>query len=528
MILGEPGLLAAQSSQGRATIDDVFRRVVQRRPDALALVDAPNRMTFTDGAPRRLTYAEADRVVAALAGRLRRMGLPTDSIIGIQLPNIAENILTVLGVLRAGMIAAPLPLLWRRADTITALARIGAKALITCERTGGFNHFDCAMRIATEVFSIRYVCGYGAKRLDGVVPLDDLFTVEKLDPIPPFDRERLGNPAMHVAAITFDIGEGGVLPVARNHLELLAGALGVLLESRLPQGAVILSTVVPSSFAGICLTLLPWLLSGGTLLLHHPFDAQVLERQWREEHCGTLILPGAVAFRLAETGAFARQNLDCVISTWRSPERLAMAPAWRERDAVMVDVPVFGEAGLVAARRGAGGRPAPIPFGPVVAPRGSPGAVVVAELVRTAAGTVALRGPMVPHHVFPPGAERTGVPHFKIGRGGLVDSGYTCRADSVTNGMVVTGPPSGIVSVGGYRFPLHDLLDVISRIDTGATLAALPDPLIGQRLIGNAADRHTVQAALNAVGVNPIVVAAFRDRSERAAPPRPPAREIRR
>ena len=47
----------------------------------------------------------------------------------------------------------------------------------------------------------------------------------------------------------------------------------------------------------------------------------------------------------------------------------------------------------------------------------------------------------------------------------------------------------------------------------GATLVVLPDPVIGQRLIGNAEQRDVVQAALTAVGVNPIVAAAFRDRS---------------
>ena len=75
------------------TIDDLFRRAVARRPDALALADAPNRASFTDGPPLRLTYAEADRMVSAIAGRLRRMGLPTDAIVGIQLPNTVENIL---------------------------------------------------------------------------------------------------------------------------------------------------------------------------------------------------------------------------------------------------------------------------------------------------------------------------------------------------------------------------------------------------------------------------------------------------
>ena len=138
MILGDPAIAATPPapSPNPVTIDEVFRRLARRRPDALALADAPNRETFTDGAPRRLTYAEADRMVTAIAGRLRQMGLPTDAIIGIQLPNIVESILAMLGVLRAGMIAASLPLLSRRTEAVAALARIGAKALITCGRVG--------------------------------------------------------------------------------------------------------------------------------------------------------------------------------------------------------------------------------------------------------------------------------------------------------------------------------------------------------------------------------------------------------
>jgi hypothetical protein len=511
MILGDPAAaLAAQQSQRRASIDEVFRRIAQKNPEKLALADAPNRRTFTDGAPRRLTYAQADRTVAAIAGRLRRMGMATDTIVGIQMPNVVENVLTILGVLRAGMIAAPLPLLWRRAETIAALARIGGKALITCGHVGSFNHCQLAMRIASEVFSIRYVCGFGDKLPDGVVPFDDLFRADRLDPIPPLDRDRLASAAAHIGLITFDVGDNGIVPVARNHMEMLAGGLGVTLESKLAHDSRILSTVAPSSFAGFSLTVMPWLLSAGTLYLHHPFDADVLAQQRRDDGCRTLILPGAVALRLAEMGAFTRDGAGTVVATWRAPERLATGPVWRERDVGLVDVSIFGEAGLIAARRGATGRPAPIPFGPIVAPRGSPGAVIVAELARTAAGTVALRGPMVPRHAFPPGIERSGLPHFAIDRLGLVDTGYTCRVDPATRAMVVTGPPSGIVSVGGYRFPLQELQQAVGRIDGAATLAALPDPVIGQRLVGNAPKPDVVQAALTAVGVNPLVAAAFR------------------
>ena len=59
MILGDPNAASA-SSEDRTTLDDIFQRAVARRPDAIALADPPNRASFTDGAPRRLTYAQAD------------------------------------------------------------------------------------------------------------------------------------------------------------------------------------------------------------------------------------------------------------------------------------------------------------------------------------------------------------------------------------------------------------------------------------------------------------------------------------
>ncbi len=451
MILGEAISAAAAPphARNRLTIDAVFRRLAERRPDAPALADAPNRQSFTDGAPRRLSFAKADRMVTAIAGRLRAMGLPTDAIVGIQLPNTVEHIVTMLGVLRAGMILAPLPPLWRRADAVAALGRIGAKALITCGHVGAFDHSQLALRVAAEVFSIRYVCGFGANLPDGVVSFDDLFTAPTPDPIPPLDGERQSNAAPHVAAVTFDVGEGGIVPVARNHPELLAAGLAVVLESRLPHGASILSAIAPSSFAGISLTLLPWLLTGGTLVLHHAFDPDVLAAQRQDDRCGALILPAPAVFNLAEAGAFAGDDTACVIAAWRSPERLAMSPIWREPNTVLVDVSLFGEAALVAARRGASGTPSALRLGPVVAPRDGERGVAVAELLRNDAGTLAVRGPMVPHHSFPPGIERSGLPYFQVGRGGVVETGYACRIDPGTHVIIaLSDAPAGIAAAG--------------------------------------------------------------------------------
>jgi hypothetical protein len=509
---------ASGHAPSRATLSDVFRRALLRRPDAPALIDPPDRAAFTDGAPRELSFAEADRVVSAIAARLRRMGLTTDTIVAIQLPNVAENALTILGVLRAGMIPMPLPLLWRRAEAVAALGRVGAKALITCRRVGDTGQAEIARDIAADTFSIRYVCGFGPDLPDGVVPFDDLFERDEVTPPPAL--ERTGNPAHHVALITWDVTADGLVPVARTHAELLAAGVAILLEGRIDQDACLLGAVMGTSFAGLALTLVPWLLVGGTLALHHPFDAAAFAAQRRRHQPRIVLVPGPLAGRMADAGLLAAgDGLKNVIALWRAPERLPNAAVWRHSDIGLIDVQSFGETGFFPARRGTTGRPAPVRFGMISAPRGAAAALPVIDVMRTEAGTVALRGPMVPHYPFPPDAERSGLPFFETMPGGFADTGYTCRADGDQT-MVVTGPPPGLVGIGGYRFSAQALHDAVARAGA-ASLAPLPDPLSGQRLAGSAADPEALQRALTAIGVNPLLIGAFR-----GGPSAPPAAAV--
>jgi acyl-CoA synthetase (AMP-forming)/AMP-acid ligase II len=208
MILGE----SDRAGEPRTTLDDLFRRAGVRRPDALALADAPNRQAVTGGAPRQLTFAQADRAIAAMATRLRDHGLQTDTVVAIQLAHTVDSVIALLGVLRAGMIAVPVPLLWREQDLVDALRRIGAKAIITAARIGNAAHAEIAMQTAVELFPIRYVCGFGPDLPDGVVPLDDIYTRSDTATA----AARPGNPAAHVAVITFDVGPEGPVAVARN------------------------------------------------------------------------------------------------------------------------------------------------------------------------------------------------------------------------------------------------------------------------------------------------------------------------
>ena len=372
------------------------------------------------------------------------------------------------------------------------------------------DHAAFATRVAADVFSIRYVCGFGGNLPDGVVPLDDLLGAAGEAPVLPLDRD--GNAAAHLAVLTFEVGDDGPVPVARRHLELLAGGLGVLLEGRIAQDAGILSAIPPASFAGLCLTLGPWLLNGGTLVLHQPFDAALLARQGLDDRCSTLVLPAPLVFELKEAGLFAQGAPASILAAWHAPERLVGSALWAECDTALIDVAIFSEVGFVATRRGPDGKPAALPLGQVVAPRNSvnaEGAVTVAELSVTDSNTLALSGPMVPRHAFPPGIEASGQPHFAIGRDGAVDTGYSCLIDAVSKTVAVTAPPSGTVTIGAYRFALAGIMEKIARIDPAATLTTVADPLMGQRLTGTSADPQAMHSALAGIGLSPLIAGAF-------------------
>lgn len=523
MILGDtfPDEIAFAQNAGRTTLDDMFSRVCARTPDAVALADSSHRETLGAGKPLTLSYAEADRIVGAIAARLRSLGLTTDAVVALQMPTSVEAVLAFLGVLRAGLIAMPLPLLWRRGDVAAALARVGAKGIVAGGSAGDADLATIALEAAADTFSVRAVCGFGtfgAALPDGLVPLDPLLagTHEPDGALCPV-IERPVNPAAHVAAVTFEASEIGPIAVGRSHVELLAAGLTVALEARLEPDEALVTTMHPGSLAGLACAIVPWLMRGGTLGLHMPFDADALGDQIAALDARAVAVPGPLAERFRDAGIFARaDNLAAVLAVWRAPERLAGSADWPADDpktrARLVDLSVFGETGLLAARRGADGRPAPIGAGPVTAPRATRGAALVAEITRTDHGTLAMRGAMVPRFPFPPGAERGSAPCLAVEQDQYVDTRHFCRVDKETRAMVVTAPPAGLVGIGGTRLALAAAERTLEAIDRTAFLLALPDVLMGQRLFGHAADGAAVRAALAERGAGALVVGAFRDR----------------
>jgi acyl-coenzyme A synthetase/AMP-(fatty) acid ligase len=462
MIVGETAAVLAEASTRKPTLDDLFRRAALREPHAVALVDDT----------RSLTYAQADRAIWAIAAKMRGLGLPTDAVIATQLGNCTESVITLLGILRAGMIAVLLPQLWRETEIVAALGGGGARALITQAYIGDTNHCDVVMAAAAQLFSVRQVCAFGGGLPDGVVPLDDVMTAASGALV---SEGHADNPATHAAVMTFEPTPRGITPMLRNHTQLIAGADVIVREAGLNSGSALLCATPSSSFGGLCAGVMSWLICGGKLVLHQPFDAEAFVALQYAHQCNAVVLPGAA---LDIAAGLEPALVTSVIALWRAPELAEAAAPWTG-NTFLTDVRCFGEFGLAAMARTYGETITPLTSGPA--------------FKRLANGNLALQG----------AAAATS----NRADAGFLDTRYPCREE---NGrLIVSGPQPGMVGIGGYRIARADIDSNAAALAPFGIITALPDALTGQRLKGGAGNPAASEAILAKRGVNPLIAGAF-------------------
>ena len=365
MILSSPERIQDYTSRGwweGRTLDDLFAAQTAAGADRLALLDPPNRGAICGGAPRRLTYGALGGLVDRLASVLLEQGVGKDDIVAVQLPNIAELVALYLAATRIGAILAPFPVQYRSFE-LTQLGRfIEPRIFITAARIGDQPRAAQVVELRAAIPSLRAVLALGEAVPDGAQSLDAALAR-------PADGDRLAaHRARHpvgandIATLCFTSGTTGVPKgVPRSHNEWVAIAHASVEGARMRPGIRLLNPFPLVNMAGIGGMIVPWLISGGILINHHPLDLAVFLGQIAAERPEYTVAPPTLLTMLLKNEALlAKADLSSlrIIGSGSAPLPPSMVKAYQERFGIAV-TNVFGSNEGVCLLSGADDFPDP-------------------------------------------------------------------------------------------------------------------------------------------------------------------------
>ena len=320
---------------GKATLRSLFDEALVKFSDREALLDPPNRQALVGGEPNRLSYAQIDDLTDKLGCLLYACGLRQGDKLLLQMPNVVEIVLVYLAASRLGLIVSPVAMQYGQFELTTIDKLIRPRAYIGFQRFKGASfagpQSDCldegcqtliidgrdfCQSIAIDAATLSAFGDICAKRADakGIDsnPLDaDAFDADALGSEYQRYIKQLDIDANDIFTICWTSGTTGRSKgVPRSHNHWLATSLASQDAIKLRPGAVMLNPFPFINMAAIGGFLFYWLQIGAKLVLHHPFEANLLMSQLQNEAVQYTIFPPAVLSQLLGNKDIINQQFD--------------------------------------------------------------------------------------------------------------------------------------------------------------------------------------------------------------------------
>jgi acyl-CoA synthetase (AMP-forming)/AMP-acid ligase II len=234
---------------------------------------------LVDREPERLTYAELLDAVDAVAASLRKTGIGKDDFVIAQLPNTWELAMLYLAVARAGAVLSPMPIQWRRHELEHVVDVTEAVMYIGPRDFEGFDHVDMAMAAVDESRTLEHVLSFVAIR-DAMTDDADTSALDDID---------VGaNEVFNLQWTSGTTADPKACPMTHNNWQ----SNPTPLLCNMNEGDVILCAAPLVNMTALGVNYVPWLLTRGTLVLHHPIDlGQMVEQIQTESVTFTILVP---------------------------------------------------------------------------------------------------------------------------------------------------------------------------------------------------------------------------------------------
>ena len=311
---------------GTKTIQDYLQQFVDCSPTKEAVVDPANKVDLCNTPFYALTYEELQQKIDQLASALSENGIGEDDIVAIQLPNIVELVISYFAILKVGAISSPIPVQYREYECLQLLQSLNAKAVITMQQINDRHYAQMYTKLQLQVPSLQTIFIF-----DG--PSDYFVTVnfeqQSIKKLPNVDVT-----ANDIFTICWTSGtEGKPKGVPRSHNEWLISAYGSVDAVNLTTEDRILLTFPLVNMAGIGGVLVPWVLSGGTLVLHHPFDFPTFLAQIGTQRITyTLVPPSLLTMMIKNEAILSGINISALraIGTGSAPITPWLINSWKD------------------------------------------------------------------------------------------------------------------------------------------------------------------------------------------------------
>jgi acyl-CoA synthetase (AMP-forming)/AMP-acid ligase II len=356
MILDSPDRVAEYTAAGiwgDKSLSDLVNETAALTPDAEALVDPPDRDRLLPGVPRRLTYRELVGQVDNLAAALLAAGLRKDDVLMVQLPNTVEIVEVLLACARLGVICSPVPVQFRTHELRYVLPLLEPKAFVTCVEFEGHAHLDMIRGLQPDFPSLTLVIAAGDCLPHGVTALDPLL-LEPRD-LAALHAELEVHPvdANDIFTVCWTSGtEADPKGVPRSHNHWIVPAWAPIDGARLPRGCTVLCPFPMVNLSGIGAMMTVWILLGGKMVLHHPFNLPLYLQQIAVEKAGFPVAPPVLlTLLLRNPELLAQADLSSVIciGSGSAPLSPAMVVGWQDRGIVVMNFYAANEGEVLAS-----------------------------------------------------------------------------------------------------------------------------------------------------------------------------------
>ncbi|WP_280342460.1 class I adenylate-forming enzyme family protein [Nocardia neocaledoniensis] len=283
------------------TVLDLLDGHVRNRGDARAVTDPTNLPELCGIQPEELTWRELDARVDDLAAQLHESGVGPGDVVAVLMPNSVALTATYFALWRLGAIAAPMPASYRRHELTRIVESASAVAVVTVTDLGDRAPSDEALSLIGELPSLRTVFTFGAAVSNAGTPLDAASATEESREAVRRVHRALPRSVNDCVTICWTSGtEAAPKGVPRCHGDWIAVGQAVQDGLETDPASVMLNPFPMVNMAGFATSLLPWLLGGGHLVLHHPLDLPVYLDQLQRYRVTHTSMPPAILTMLLQ------------------------------------------------------------------------------------------------------------------------------------------------------------------------------------------------------------------------------------